>query len=43
MGKGSARERLLGLAAAKEYNGVPDFPDVTEPGLANTMSGLTEG
>lgn len=42
MGRGSARERLLGLATVKEYNGAADFPDVTESGLANPMSGLTE-
>lgn len=43
MGGGSGRERLRGLAAVKEYNGPADFPDaVTEPGLANPMSGLTE-
>lgn len=43
-GRGSGRERLLGLAPVKEYNGAADFPDVvTEPGLANPMSGLTVG
>lgn len=43
MGTGSVTERLLGLAAVKEYNGAADFPDaVTEPGLANPMSGLTD-
>lgn len=43
MGGGSCRERLLGLAAVKEYNGAADFPDVvTELGLTNPMSGLTE-
>lgn len=43
MGRGSARERLLGLAAVKEYNGVADLADVvTDPGLSKPMSGLTE-
>lgn len=44
MGGTSCRERLLGLAAVKEYKGVADFPEgVTGLGLANPMSGLAEG
>lgn len=42
MGSGSARERLLGLAAVKEYDGAADLAVVTELGLVNPMSGLTE-
>lgn len=42
IGSGSARERLLGLAAVKEYNGAADLAVVTEPGLVNPMSDLTE-
>lgn len=42
MGCGSARERRLGLAAVKEYNGAADFAVVTGAGLVNPMSGLTE-
>lgn len=42
MGSGSARDRLLGLAAVKEYNGAADFAVVAEPGLVNPMSDLTE-
>lgn len=42
MGSGSARVRLLGLAAVKEYNGAADLAVVTAPGLVNPMSDLAE-